>query len=66
MHCSQTWIKLHRFLEFANTRILPKTFPALSWDQALLSFSRLDRFQAGKQATQYPRQIDKRASNPEH
>ena len=63
MHCSKTWIKLHRFLDFAHTRILPKTCPTLSWDQALLSFSWVNRFQAGKQATRYPRQIDKHASN---
>ena len=35
-----------------NTRILPKTCPALSWDQALLSFSWVNSFKAGKQATQ--------------
>ena len=29
-HCSKTWINLHRFLDFANTRILPKTCPLLS------------------------------------
>ena len=43
MHCS-----LHRSLDFASSRILPKTCPALSWDQALLSFSWVNRFQAGK------------------
>ena len=48
MHCSKTWINLHRFLEFANTLILLKTCPGLSWDQALLSFSWVNRFQAGK------------------
>ena len=63
MHCSKTWINLHRFLDFANTCILPKTCPAPSWDQTLLSFSWVKRFQAGKQAAQYPRQIDKHASN---
>ena len=77
MHCSKTWINLHRFLDFVNacafdhicmekprykfliiiiiiinTRILPKTCPALSWDQALLSFSWVNSFKAGKQATQ--------------
>ena len=39
---------LYRFLEFANTRILLKTCPALSWDQALLLGSWVNRFQAGK------------------
>ena len=63
MHCSKTWINLHRFLDFAHTRILPKTCPTLSWDQALLSLSGVNRFQAGKQATRYLRQIDKNASN---
>ena len=50
MHCSETWISfyLHRFLDFASTHILPKTCPALSWDQALLSISWVNRFQAGK------------------
>ena len=48
-HCSKTWINLHRFLGFANTRILPKTCPLLSWDQALLSFSWVKRFQPAKQ-----------------
>ena len=43
MHCS-----LHRPLDFASSRILLKTCPALSWDQALLSFSWVNRFQAGK------------------
>jgi len=36
------------FLNFASTRILPKTCPWLSWDHAQLSFSRVNRFQAGK------------------
>ena len=48
-HCSKTWINLHRFLDFANTRILPKTCPLLSWDQALLSFSWVKRFQPARQ-----------------
>ena len=43
MHCSKTWINVHRFLDFANTRILAKTCPALSWDQALLSLSWVNR-----------------------
>ena len=43
MHCS-----LHRPLDFASSRILLKTCPALSWDQALLSFSWVNRFLAGK------------------
>ena len=47
-HCSKTWINVHRFLDFANTRILAKTCPALSWDQALLSLSWVNRFQARK------------------
>ena len=46
MHCSKTWINLHRFLDFANTRILLETCPGLSWDQALRSFSWVNRFQA--------------------
>ena len=41
-------LKLHLFLIFASTRILPKTCPALSWDQALLSFFLVNRFQASK------------------
>ena len=50
MHCSKTGINLDRFLDFANTRdrILAKTCPALSWDQAMLSFSWVNRFQASK------------------
>ena len=48
MHWSKTWINLHRFLDFANTCIIPKMCPALSWDQALLSYSWVNRFQAGK------------------
>ena len=47
-----------RFLDFANSHILPKTSRALSWDQALLSFSWVNKYQAGKQTTHYPRQID--------
>ena len=43
MHCSKTWINVHRFLDFANTRILAKTCPALSWDQALLSLCWVNR-----------------------
>ena len=46
MHCSKTWINLHRFLDFANTRILLETCPGLSWDQALRSFSWVNTFQA--------------------
>ena len=41
-------LKLHLFLDFASTLILPKTCPALSWDQALLSFFWVNRFRAGK------------------
>ena len=41
-------MNLHLFLDFASTRILPKTCPALSWDRALLSFSWINRFQPGK------------------
>ena len=52
MHCS-----LHRSLDFASSRILPKTCPALSWDQALLSFSWVNRFQAGKANWKVPRFI---------
>ena len=48
MHWSKTWINLHRFLDFADTCIISKMCPALSWDQALLSYSWVNRFQAGK------------------
>ena len=41
-------MSLHLFLDFATTRILPKTCPALSWDQALLSFSWVNWFQPSK------------------
>ena len=48
----ETWINfiiiLHPFVDFASTRISPKTCPALSWDQALLLVSWENRFQAGK------------------
>ena len=30
MHCNKTWINFHRFLDFANTPILPKPCPLLS------------------------------------
>ena len=39
IHCSKTWINVHRFLDIAITGILPKTCPRLRWDQAILSFS---------------------------
>ena len=39
---------LHGFLNFANVRIFPTTRLALSWDQALLSFSWVNGFPAGK------------------
>ena len=39
---------LHRFLDFASTRILPKTCPALNWDEALPFSSWVNRFQTGK------------------
>ena len=39
---------LHGFLDFANVRIFPTTRLALSWDQALLSFSWVNRFPFGK------------------
>ena len=51
IHFNKTWINLiyvHRFLDFASTRVLLKTCPALSWDQDLLSFSWVNRFQAEK------------------
>ena len=41
-------LNLHGLLDFANTRMLPITCPALPWDQALLSFSWVNRFPAGK------------------
>ena len=41
-------LNLHGFLDFANTRILPITCPALRWDRALRSFSWVNRFPAGK------------------
>ena len=47
MHWSKTWINLHRFLDFANTCIISKTCLALSWEQTLLSYSWINRFQAG-------------------
>ena len=47
-HINTTQCSLHRSLDFASSRILSKTCPALSWDQALLSFSWVNRFQAGK------------------
>ena len=31
MHCCKTGINWHWFLDFANTRILTKTCPALRW-----------------------------------
>ena len=42
----------------AKMWLTKSAFPALSWDQALPSFSWVNRFQAGKQAMQYPRQIE--------
>ena len=41
-------LNLRRFLDFAYTIILSKTRPAISWDQALLSFSWVNRFPAAK------------------
>ena len=41
-------LNLRRFLDFAYTLTLSKTRPAISWDQALLSFSWVNRFPAAK------------------
>ena len=58
MHCSETCINvsynLHRFLDFASTRISPKTCPAVSWDQALLLSPWVNRFQALKANRRLP------------
>ena len=45
---------------WAKMWLMKTAFPALSWDQAIPSFSWINIFQAGKQAIQYPRQISLR------